>query len=74
MRTHTITITLVAPNRITSEQAADFVTRLVEIGKEDAAATLDDGEGDLREAKDALSLRFKTIGWAPHPAEQGEAP
>ncbi|MGK2884348.1 MAG: hypothetical protein ACSLE8_06165 [Rhodococcus sp. (in: high G+C Gram-positive bacteria)] len=61
MRTHTITITVSAPNHLSAEDVRDMVKRLVDIGVEDAQDTLDD-DPDSVDAKDAVSLKFKSIG------------
>lgn len=68
MKTHNITVTVTAPNRITGEEVAKIVERLIWIGKEDAALTLNNGrlgEGDLKGARDAMSLCLKFGDAAP---------
>lgn len=68
MKTHIITVTVTAPNRITGEEVAKIVERLIWIGKEDAALTLNNGrlgEGDLKGARDAMSLCLKFGDAAP---------
>ena len=62
MKTHTITITVTAPNRLSASQVASHIERLIWIGKEDAARTLGTGEGDLKGARDAMSLHLKFGG------------
>lgn len=61
MKTHTITLTVTAPNRLTGDDVSSIVQRLFWIGKQDAADTLDNGDGQLKEARDAMSLCVK---WA----------
>lgn len=68
MKTHIVTVTVTAPNRLTAKQVQRHVERMFWIGKEDAAETLNNGEGDLDEAKDAMSLHLK-FG-KPHPLIQ----
>lgn len=60
MKTHTVTLTVTAPNRLTANQVQGIVERLFWIGKQDAANALDNGEEDhLDEARDAMSLCVK---------------
>jgi hypothetical protein len=59
MKTHIVTVTVTAPNRLTADQVQGIVERLFWIGKQDAADTLNNGEGQLDEARDALSLCVK---------------
>ena len=59
MRKHQIVLTITAPNRMSGNEVKEMVQRLVDLGKEDAAQTLNNGESQLDEAKDALSLRIK---------------
>lgn len=66
MKTHIITVTVTAPNRITGEEVAKIVERLIWIGKEDAALTLKRREVyDLQPAQDAMSLCLKFGDAAP---------
>lgn len=59
MNTHIITIKVTAPNRLSHDEVSSIVERLIWIGKEDAEATVKNGEGQLDEARDAMSLHFK---------------
>lgn len=59
MKTHLVTITVTAPNRLTADQVACHIERMIWIGKQDAADTIKNGEGQLDEARDAMSLHLK---------------
>jgi hypothetical protein len=61
MKTHTVTLTLIAPNHVTD--VAGIVERLFWIGKEDAETSIADPEDEDRrqEIKDAMSLHLKSV-------------
>ena len=60
MKTHSITVTVTAPNRLDEDAVASIIHRLIWIGKEDAERTFNQGEADdLQPALDAMSLHLK---------------
>lgn len=61
MKTHNITLTIVAPNRLSGDDVAKIVTHLLWIGKEDAENAVKNGEGQVDEARDAKSLHLKDV-------------
>ena len=61
MKTHTVTATVTAPNRLSADAVASIIERLIWIGKEDAEMTVKNGEGELDAARNAMSLHLKFV-------------
>lgn len=61
MKSHTITLKVTAPNRLSEQEVRNHLMKLIFIGKHDAAETLSRVEGDLPGAKDAMSLCIKLV-------------
>lgn len=61
MKAHTITLKITAPNRLSEQEVRNHLMSLIFIGKHDAEETLDEGEGDIAGAKDAMSLCIKLV-------------
>ena len=61
MKSHTITLKVTAPNRLSEQEVRNHLMKLIFIGKHDAEETLNQGEGDITGAKDAMSLHIKLV-------------
>jgi hypothetical protein len=64
MRTIHIAITAAVPARlklVTNDELGELVKTLLDIGQADATETLNDGEGNLADARRAAAIRFQSI-------------